>query len=133
MMRERYSSVVGVGIRVDFSVAYGAQESRTQAAIRARERAVLFDPCGLPWRRLPNDFPPFTTVQNRFYRLVLLCHKLALWQQGHRGSRRAIVRANLMRMLVMDDLTWRSVRIGGSAGSKTVGEARRFDDEGFVV
>lgn len=53
--------------------------------------------------------------------LVLLCHKLALWQQGHRGNRRAIVRANLMRMLVMDDLTWRSVRIGGSAGSKTVG------------
>ena len=53
--------------------------------------------------------------------LILLCHKLALWQQGHRGSRRAIVRANLMRMLVMDDLTWRSVRIGGSAGSKTVG------------
>ena len=27
--------------------------------------------------------------------LILLCHKLALWQQGHRGSRRAIVRANL--------------------------------------
>jgi len=54
-------------------------------------------------------------------RLVLLCHKLALWQQGHRGSRRAILRANLMRMLVMDDLTWRSARIGGSAGSKTVG------------
>ena len=53
--------------------------------------------------------------------LVLLCHKLALWQQGHRGSRRAILRANLMRMLVMDDLTWRSVRIGGSAASKTVG------------
>ena len=56
-----------------------------------------------------------------FELIVLLCHKLALWQQGHLGSRRAIVRANLMRMLVMDDLTWRSVRIGGSAGSKTVG------------
>jgi uncharacterized membrane protein YeaQ/YmgE (transglycosylase-associated protein family) len=53
--------------------------------------------------------------------LVLLCHKLALWQQGHRGSRRAILRANLMRMLVMDDLTWRSARIGESAGAKTVG------------
>ena len=62
---------------------------------------------------------PFTAALAR--RLILLCHKLALWQQGHRGSRRAIVRANLMRMLVMDDLTWRSVRIGGSAGSKTVG------------
>ena len=59
--------------------------------------------------------------KRRTYGLVLLCHKLALWQQGHLGSRRAIVRANLMRMLVMDDLTWRSVRIGGSAGSKTVG------------
>ena len=57
----------------------------------------------------------------QMFGLVLLCHKLALWQQGHLGSRRAIVRANLMRMLVMDDLTWRSVRIGGSAGSKTVG------------
>ena len=53
--------------------------------------------------------------------IVLLCHKFALWQQGHRGSRRAILRANLMRMLVMDDLTSRSVRIGGSAASKTVG------------
>jgi transposase len=23
--------------------------------------------CGCPWRYLPKDFPPFTTVQNRFY------------------------------------------------------------------
>lgn len=23
--------------------------------------------CGCPWRLLPKDFPPFTTVQNRFY------------------------------------------------------------------
>jgi transposase len=23
--------------------------------------------CGCPWRYLPRDFPPFTTVQNRFY------------------------------------------------------------------
>jgi transposase len=23
--------------------------------------------CGCPWRYLPTDFPPFTTVQNRFY------------------------------------------------------------------
>ena len=53
--------------------------------------------------------------------LILLCHKLALGHQGHLDSRRAIVRANLMRMLVMDDLTWRSVRIGGSAEWKTVG------------
>ena len=45
VIRERF----GVGIRVDFSVASGAQETRTQADMRARdiERAVLFDPCGL--------------------------------------------------------------------------------------
>jgi hypothetical protein len=29
--------------------------------------------------------------------------------------------ANLMRMLSIDDLTWRSARIGGSAGSITRG------------
>ncbi|WP_210253006.1 transposase [Beijerinckia sp. L45] len=23
--------------------------------------------CACPWRLLPKDFPPFTTVQNRFY------------------------------------------------------------------
>ena len=66
------------------------------------------------WFRTPGFYGPAGL-------LVLLCHKFALWQQGHRGSRRAILRANLMRMLVMDDLTWRSVRIGGSAASKTVG------------
>ena len=53
--------------------------------------------------------------------LVLLCHKLALWQQGQRGSRRAMLRANLMRRLAIDVVTWRSVRIGGSAGSITRG------------
>ena len=38
----------------------------------ADDRAILnalFYPirCGCPWRYLPKDFPPFTTVQNRFY------------------------------------------------------------------
>ena len=50
VIRERYSSDLSdVGIRVDFSVASGAQETRTQADMRARdiERAVLFDPLGL--------------------------------------------------------------------------------------
>ena len=37
--------------------------------MRARdiERAVLFDPCGLSLAAASKDFPPFTTVQNRFY------------------------------------------------------------------
>ena len=53
--------------------------------------------------------------------LILLCHKLARWQQGHRGKRRAMLRASLMRMVAIDALVWRSARIGGSAGSITLG------------
>jgi transposase len=32
---------------------------------------------GCPWRYLPNDFPPFTTVQNRFY----AWRDSGLWEQ----------------------------------------------------
>jgi hypothetical protein len=53
--------------------------------------------------------------------LVLLCHKLALWQQGHRNKRLAMARASLVRMVAIDVLTWRSARIGGSSGSITRG------------
>ena len=53
--------------------------------------------------------------------IVLLCHKLALWQQGHRNKRLAMARASLMRMVAIDVLTWRSARIGGSSGSITRG------------
>ena len=65
--------------------------------------------------------------------LVLLCHKLARWQQGHRGKRRAMLRASLMRMVAIDALMWRSARMGGSAWSITRGYERRLDDQGFVV
>ncbi|MBU0657183.1 MAG: hypothetical protein KJ914_18835 [Gammaproteobacteria bacterium] len=57
--------------------------------------------------------------------LFLLCHKVCRWifrwQHGHRNSRRTKVRANLVRMLAIDETTWRSGLIGGSAGSITVG------------
>jgi hypothetical protein len=53
--------------------------------------------------------------------LILLCHKLARWQQGQRGKRRAMLRASLIRMVAIDALMWRSARIGGSARSITRG------------
>ena len=53
--------------------------------------------------------------------LILLCHKLARWQQGQRGKRLAMLRASLMRMVAIDALMWRSARIGGSAWSVTRG------------
>jgi hypothetical protein len=58
-------------------------------------------------------------------RLILLCHKFILgrlrWQQGHRNNRLARARANLMRMLAIDDATWRSGLTGGSSGLITFG------------
>ena len=60
-----------------------------------------------------------------FLGLVLLCHKVCRWifrwQHGHRNSRRTKARANLVRMLAIDETTWRSGLIGRSAGSITVG------------
>jgi tRNA(Arg) A34 adenosine deaminase TadA len=53
--------------------------------------------------------------------LVLLCHKLACWQHGHRNSLLAKSLANLTRMVAIDEATWRSGLIGGSAGSITWG------------
>ena len=62
-----------------------------------------------------------TANRPRYFRLVLLCHKLARWQQGQRGKRRAMLRASLIRIVAIDALMWRSARIGGSAGSITRG------------
>ena len=53
--------------------------------------------------------------------LILLCHKVARWQQGHLGNRRARDLGSLMRRVVIDATIWRSGRIGGSARSITRG------------
>jgi hypothetical protein len=61
--------------------------------------------------------------------LILLCHKLARWQQGQRGKRLAMLRASLMRIAAIDALMWSSGRIGGSAWSITIGWfVARIDD-----
>ena len=99
-------------VALDPPAQFGSFDKGREGCIRRQGREPVFGRRAFVLR--PFDEQPL-------FGIVSLCHKLALWQQGHRGSRRAILRANLMRMLVMDDLTWRSVRIGGSAGSKTVG------------
>ena len=75
--------------------------------------AILIDP-----DRSTFSVPPEARVMGP---LVLLCHKLARWQQGQRGKRRAMLRASLIRIVAIDALMWRSARIGGSAGSITRG------------
>jgi hypothetical protein len=69
--------------------------------------------------------------------LVLLCHKLkrsvVRWQHGHRGMLRAIARAMARRTDVIEFRTWLSGRIGGSAGSITVGKGMFFDEKGAAL
>ena len=104
----------------------------------------LFDE--LPFRKVFSEFEPFERfatawagmpqvelvekdneyeITAELPGLVLLCHKVCRWifrwQHGHRNSRRTKARANLVRMLAIDETTWRSGLIGGSAGSITVG------------
>jgi hypothetical protein len=54
------------------------------------------------------------------------------WQQGQRGTTRAIARAMTVRTEVIEVATWRSGRIGGSAGSITAGKAMFFDENGVA-
>ncbi|MCW8309316.1 IS5 family transposase [Acidiphilium sp. PA] len=42
----------------------GRKQTDPQAILNALFYMIR---CGCPWRYLPKDFPPFTTVQNRFY------------------------------------------------------------------
>src|SRR5476649_1873573 len=45
-------------------LARGRKPTDAQAILNAMFYMIR---CGCPWRYLPKDFPPFTTVQNRFY------------------------------------------------------------------
>jgi hypothetical protein len=85
-------------------------------------RTGSLSPAEYPFGRGADRLPTMGRAESyRRDRLVLLCHKLALWQQGQRGKRLAMLRASLMRMVAIDVLIWRSARMGGSAGSKTRG------------
>ena len=87
--------------------------------MRARdiERAVRFDPLGLcPWRLLPKDFPPFTTVQNRFY----AWRDRGLWTQIVcvlvMGARDAEGREAAPTAIVVDSQSVKTTEAGGPRG-----------------
>ena len=68
--------------------------------------------------------------------LILPCHKYwrskVRWQHGQRGSVREIARAMAIRKDVIEFGTFRSGRMGGSAGSITFGKGMFFDKRGFA-
>ena len=70
VIRERYSSDLS---DEEFALIFPllpAPKRRGRKPTRPREilNALFYlIRSGCPWRLLPKDFPPFTTVQNRFY------------------------------------------------------------------
>jgi transposase len=127
VIRERYSSDLS---DAEFGLIFPLLPTRKRRGRRptcAREilNALFYlIRSGCPWRFLPKDFPPFTTVQNRFYAR----RDSGLWPQIVgvlvMGAREAEGREAAPTAVVADSQSVKTTEAGGPRGFDAAKKSR---------
>ena len=119
VIRERYSSDLSES---EFALIFPLlpapkRRGRKPTCVREILNALFYlIRAGCPWRLLPKDFPPFTTVQNRFY----AWRDSGLWTQIVcvlvMGAREAEGRDAAPTAVVVDSQSVKTTEAGGPRG-----------------